>query len=78
MEEAAAVGVVGCVFDWAAVGTPCEGSLGCTGDAGGSEGECRSTSTCAASGAAEGGVSAFEASSIVEAWRVELEWSDVG
>ena len=69
-EEGAAIGVVGRVFDWAGVSTSIEGSLESTEKRGDCEGECRSISTFTGSRAAEGGMSAFEASASVEDWWV--------
>src|SRR5882757_10189462 len=79
MEGAAAYGVVGCVFDWAGMGTPCEGPLECVGEAGDFKGERRLISACGSSGASDGRtLLASGTSSSVEGWWVELEWSDEG
>lgn len=78
MGGVATCGVVGCVFDGAGMGTPCEGPLECGGEAGDFEGERRLISACGSSGASEAGMLALGASSSVEGWWVELEWSDAG
>src|SRR5258706_2957156 len=74
----AAYGVVGCVFEWAGMGTPCESPLECVVNAGDFKGKRRLSSACGGSGASEGGTLALGASYSVEGWWVELEWSDAG